>query len=117
MKRQFKTTAYTDLSDFIFGKAKHPITLKNGMIIGGGTVYPEINFTLPTMSINSVNIPEIIESYKNIVTRLPPRPYRCDRRLVGSVEDAVEFVHAARQKQDREEQDTQQRKFFHVQIV
>lgn len=67
MKKQFNTTAYTDLSDFLFGKAKYPVALKNGMVIGGGIVYPEINFTLPTMSINLTHMPEVIENYKNII--------------------------------------------------
>ncbi len=73
MKREFKTTAYTDLSDFIFGKAKHPVTLKNGMVIGGGAVYPEINFTLPTMSISLATMHEVIENYKNIITGICER--------------------------------------------
>ena len=65
-KLQFTKTAYTKLEDFVFGKSLHPIKLKNGMVIGGGTVYPEINFTLPTMMITKATMPEVIANYKQI---------------------------------------------------
>ena len=38
-----------------------------GLIIGGGTVYPELNFTLPPMSINNDALPEIRNQYSEIV--------------------------------------------------
>ena len=66
--KNFTTTAYQNLNDFIYGKSIHPVTLKNGMSIGGGTVYPEINFTLPTMSITQDTMPEVIRNYKEIIT-------------------------------------------------
>ncbi|MCL2773200.1 MAG: hypothetical protein FWD71_07595 [Oscillospiraceae bacterium] len=49
-KQNFTQTAYKNLSDFMYGKSLYPVELKNGMSIGGGTVYPEINFTLPTIT-------------------------------------------------------------------
>ena len=36
--------------DLLFGTCPRPLHLKNGMVIGGGTVYPELNFTLPVMA-------------------------------------------------------------------
>lgn len=62
----YNTTAYRDLDDLIYAKAKKPVTLKNGMVIGGGTQYPEINFTLPTMTISEGTMPEILKQYKEI---------------------------------------------------
>jgi len=74
MPRQtFTKMAYEKLDDFIFGKALSPVALKNGMIIGGGTVYPEINFTLPTISIAKDTMGEIIANYREIITGI------CDR--------------------------------------
>jgi len=64
----FNKTAYENLSDFIYGKSLYPVPLKNGMVIGGGTMYPEINFTLPTMIINKDSMPEVIRNYKEIIT-------------------------------------------------
>ena len=51
VRQAFTKTAYENPDDFIYGKSLHPVVLKNNMIIGGGTIYPEINFTLPPISI------------------------------------------------------------------
>ncbi|MCL2004190.1 MAG: methanol--corrinoid methyltransferase [Oscillospiraceae bacterium] len=67
-KQTFTKTAYENLSEFIFGKSPYPVRLKNGMSIGGGTVYPEINFTLPTMLITKDTMPEVIRNYREIIT-------------------------------------------------
>jgi methanol--5-hydroxybenzimidazolylcobamide Co-methyltransferase len=37
------------------------------MVIGGGEVYPELNFTLPPMEINEANWPEIRRQYQEII--------------------------------------------------
>lgn len=71
----FTKTAYDNLSDFIYGKSLYPVTLKNGLSIGGGLVYPEINFTLPPMLINQETMPKVIENYKEIITGI------CDRAV------------------------------------
>ena len=68
MGKNFTTTAYQNLNDFVYGKSLHPVALKNGMVIGGGTVYPEINFTLPPMLITQDTMPEVIRNYKEIIT-------------------------------------------------
>ncbi len=70
---EFKTTAYQDLSDFVYAHAKFPVALKNGMVIGGGMLYPEVNFTLPTMTIESGTMPEVIRNYKEIITGICER--------------------------------------------
>ncbi|MEZ0536366.1 methyltransferase MtaB domain-containing protein [Caldicellulosiruptoraceae bacterium PP1] len=62
----FNTLAYADVNEFIFGKCKKPLTLKNGIKIGDGKVIPEVNFTLPPIEISKENITEIIEEYKKI---------------------------------------------------
>ncbi|MEM5818987.1 MAG: methyltransferase MtaB domain-containing protein, partial [Desulfitobacterium hafniense] len=63
----FKELAYQSLDDFIYGYAKKPVKLGNGMVIGGGTVYPEINFTLPPMLISESSFPKVIAQYEEIV--------------------------------------------------
>jgi methanol---5-hydroxybenzimidazolylcobamide Co-methyltransferase len=72
-KQKFTKTAYQNLDDFIYGKSLYPVKLKNGMVIGGGVIYPEINFTLPTMSIEKSTMPEVIANYREIITGI------CDR--------------------------------------
>jgi methanol--5-hydroxybenzimidazolylcobamide Co-methyltransferase len=64
---------YTSLTigrpeDLLFGRAPHPVTSRRGLVIGGGAVYPELNFTLPTMHIEESTYPEIREHYRGIVT-------------------------------------------------
>jgi methanol--5-hydroxybenzimidazolylcobamide Co-methyltransferase len=69
----FKNTAYQDINDFIYAHAIYPVALKNGMVIGGGTMYPEVNFTLPTMTIDQSTMPEVIRNYKEIITGICER--------------------------------------------
>ena len=71
--KQYTATAYQNLDDFIFGKSKYPVTLNNGMSIGGGTVYPEINFTLPPMSIKEDTMPVVLSNYREIITGICKR--------------------------------------------
>ena len=58
MKKEFKVVkefnelAYKSADELIFGKSLYPVTLKNGLQIGGGDVIPELNFTLPMMTIS-----------------------------------------------------------------
>jgi methanol--5-hydroxybenzimidazolylcobamide Co-methyltransferase len=68
MAKQFTVPVYQDLDRFIYGKAEYPIKLANGMVIGGGTVYPEINFTLPPMTIEKGTMPVVIDNYREIIT-------------------------------------------------
>ncbi|MFA5153128.1 MAG: methyltransferase MtaB domain-containing protein, partial [Clostridia bacterium] len=73
--RIFNTTTYDSLEDFVYSKAKNPVILKNGMVIGGGMLYPEINFTLPTMTINKETMPQILGIYKEIATGICQRAH------------------------------------------
>jgi methanol--5-hydroxybenzimidazolylcobamide Co-methyltransferase len=43
------------------------------MTIGGGTVYPEINFTLPPMLVNALSMPEIERQYREIIAGVVKR--------------------------------------------
>jgi len=62
------TTLAVDTAESLrFGFAPKPVTTAHGLVIGGGAVYPELNFTLPTMTINESTLPEIREHYRGIV--------------------------------------------------
>jgi methanol--5-hydroxybenzimidazolylcobamide Co-methyltransferase len=63
----YKSLAIEDPLDLIFGVAPKPVTTRSGMVIGGGTVYPELNFTLPPMRIDSSTMPEVRRNYEQIV--------------------------------------------------
>ena len=54
--------------DLIFGTAPVPVKTRRGLTIGGGIVYPELNFTLPMMNINADTIEDVQNHYRQIVT-------------------------------------------------
>ncbi len=53
--------------ELIFGRSPRPLRLNNGLQIGAGTVYPEINFTLPDISISADTMPEIRKQYTQMI--------------------------------------------------
>lgn len=63
----YKSLAIENSADLIFGLAPHPVTTRSGMVIGGGTVYPELNFTLPPMNIDAGTLPEVRRHYEQII--------------------------------------------------
>ena len=65
--QHYSKLAIPNPSDLIFGQAPHPVRTRSGMVIGGGEVYPELNFTLPPMEINEANWPEIRRQYQEII--------------------------------------------------
>ena len=67
MAKKFDKLAINNLDDFIYGSCPNPVTTKSGMVIGGGTIYPEINFTLPGMDVNDQTIDKALGIYSNII--------------------------------------------------
>lgn len=67
MDNLFTDVSYKSLDELIYGFAKKPVHLKNGMVIGGGTVYPEINFTLPPMLISQETMPKVKAQYEEML--------------------------------------------------
>ena len=51
--QNFKQLAIANAEELVFGQSKRPLRLENGLVIGDGVVYPELNFTLPPMNITS----------------------------------------------------------------
>ena len=62
----YNDLAYKDLDEFVYGSSKFPITCRNGLVIGGGQILPELNFTLPQMLITNETMPEVLKQYKSI---------------------------------------------------
>ncbi|MDK2970288.1 MAG: methanol---5-hydroxybenzimidazolylcobamide Co-methyltransferase [Candidatus Sumerlaeota bacterium] len=61
------------ITDFLYGHAPQPVTCGRGITIGAGTVYPEINFTLPTMDISARTWPTVCEHYSSMVQAVVDR--------------------------------------------
>lgn len=60
--------AYASAADLCFGQAVHPLATRRGLSIGGGKVYPELNFTLPDIDINANTMPAILQQYREMIT-------------------------------------------------
>ncbi len=85
---KYTKLTYDSSDEMIFGISKNPVKFNNGMVIGGGLVYPEVNFTLPTMEISRKNITEIIDIYKQITSEI------LNRAIILKTEGIVlEFEH------------------------
>lgn len=65
---KFTQLAISDPAQLIYGACPHPIETRHGMRIGGGEVYPELNFTLPDINIKADAMPEICRHYRQIVS-------------------------------------------------
>ncbi len=63
----YNALAIKDLKQFVFGSSPNPVTTKSGLIIGGGRVYPELNFTLPPMDITADTLPEVDRQYTQMI--------------------------------------------------
>jgi methanol---5-hydroxybenzimidazolylcobamide Co-methyltransferase len=55
-------------ADLRFGVSPKPLPTRRGMVIGGGKVYPELNFTLPDIDIIEANMPAIERQYREMIT-------------------------------------------------
>ena len=64
---RYQSLAISDPAELTFGLAPKPVTTRSGMVIGGGTVYPELNFTLPAMAVDAGAMPEVRRHYEQII--------------------------------------------------
>jgi len=65
--KTYTELAIKDLDAFVFGHAPDPVTTRSGLVIGGGTVYPELNFTLPPMEIEAHTMAEVRAQYTQMI--------------------------------------------------
>lgn len=61
------------LEDFVYGRAVKPVKCGRGVVVGGGEVIPEINFTLPPMNIEEGTWPEVRQQYDEMITGILER--------------------------------------------
>jgi methanol--5-hydroxybenzimidazolylcobamide Co-methyltransferase len=64
----FNHLAIADPADLRFGVSPRPLTTRDGLTLGGGLVYPELNFTLPPMLVEESTLPEVRRQYREIIT-------------------------------------------------
>ena len=70
---RFARLAVARPDDLVFGRAPRPVTCGTGLKIGAGQVFPEINFTLPTMSIEDATWPQVRSHYERIAEAIVRR--------------------------------------------
>lgn len=63
----YNSLAITNPDDLTYGIAPKPFTTQSGIVIGGGEVYPELNFTLPPMKVNDETIGKANKIYKDMI--------------------------------------------------
>jgi methanol---5-hydroxybenzimidazolylcobamide Co-methyltransferase len=70
---KYSELAIPEASQLVFGRAPKPVACGFGLTIGAGQVYPEVNFTLPAISIDGDNWSKVVAHYeemaKNILKR------------------------------------------------
>jgi len=64
---KYRALAISDPNQLVFGQALKPVRSRRGLLIGGGKVFPELNFTLPPMEITDRTFPEVRNQYRSIV--------------------------------------------------
>ncbi|MBI2619847.1 MAG: hypothetical protein HYW57_07175 [Ignavibacteriales bacterium] len=80
MRNRF-TTAALDSGALLFGTAKFPLT-RRGVTIGGGSVIPEINFTLPPMDVEQGSMEEVKKIYLEMIDSVCRRAVELHQREI-----------------------------------
>ena len=65
-ERGFATLAISELGDLRFGICPRPLACGLGLTIGAGAVFPEVNFTLPSLTIDNATWPEVKAHYEEM---------------------------------------------------
>ena len=64
--RRFQTLSVSGPDELVFGRAPRPVRCGLGLEIGAGRVYPEVNFTLPPITISDATWGEVVAHYSEI---------------------------------------------------
>lgn len=64
---KYSTLTISTPEALVFGSAPNPVVTSHGVTIGDGTVLPELNFTLPPMSVNPETRGEVVAHYRQII--------------------------------------------------
>lgn len=68
--RSYGALAISDPSGLLFGRAPRPVSCGFDLTIGAGQVYPEVNFTLPAITVSADNWCEIFSQYSEMATSI-----------------------------------------------
>jgi methanol--5-hydroxybenzimidazolylcobamide Co-methyltransferase len=67
---KYSTLAIPTQDLLLYGTCPHPLNCGFGLTIGGGTVFPEVNFTLPPMNMTDQTWPEVVAHYDQMAEQI-----------------------------------------------
>ena len=82
-RRHFTGLAYRSPDEIVFGEAPNPVTAGFGVTIGGGQVLPEVDFTLPTMSITPNTWNDVQAQFQQMTKGVLARAVQLDCPALG----------------------------------
>lgn len=68
--RKYSSLTISDRDQLLYGISPHPLECGLGLTIGGGLVFPEVNFTLPTMNMDENTWAEVVAHYDQIAEQI-----------------------------------------------
>lgn len=68
--RSYSTLAIPSQDQLLYGISPHPLACGLGLTIGGGQVFPEVNFTLPPMNIEDGTWTEVVAHYEQMAAQI-----------------------------------------------
>ena len=68
--RKYSTLAIPSQEQLLYGVCPHPLECGLGLTIGAGTVFPEVNFTLPPMNMTDETWPEVVAHYEQMAEQI-----------------------------------------------
>ena len=68
--RKFTSLAIPSQNQLVFGTCPHPLACGLGLTLGAGQVFPEVNFTLPPISITSETWSDVTAHYEEMAAQI-----------------------------------------------
>jgi methanol--5-hydroxybenzimidazolylcobamide Co-methyltransferase len=69
----FRELAIGDPGQLMFGTSPRPVECGFGLSIGGGQVFPEVNFTLPVLAVSGETWPQVVAHYEEMAKSILQR--------------------------------------------
>ena len=85
---RYASLAVSGPRDLVFGRAPIPISCGLGLKLGAGEVFPEVNFTLPSMALTDSTWPDALAQYREMARAVVGRA-----RALGAPGMVIELEH------------------------
>ena len=85
----YQELTYPEAAMLTFGRSAHPVKCGYDLTIGDGLVLPEVNFTLPAMTVSAETRTAVLAQYREMVESVLGR-----LATLGSPGAVIEFEHA-----------------------